>query len=83
MITFIDSDDVFISPLALESLLKAVDNNVIEVQGTFFQEVVGHPQIRLMPRKDIGHPWVFGRMYNVDFLKQNDIKFTELRAMED
>lgn len=82
-ITWIDSDDVFMSPLAIESLIKGIQQNVIEVQGTFFQEVVGHPQVRLAPRNDPGHPWVFGRLYNVQFLKQNDIKFTELRAMED
>lgn len=82
-ITFIDSDDVFFGPLALESLVKGSGQNVIEVQGIFFQEITGHPQMRLAPRNDPGHPWVFGRMYDVNFLKQNKIKFTELRAMED
>ena len=83
-ITFIDSDDVFFNPLAIESLMTGTVKNVIEVQGTFFQEIVGHPQgIRLMPRSDVGHPWVFGRLYNRHFLKQNDINFSELRAMED
>lgn len=82
-ITFIDSDDIFMSPLSLESLVKGIQQNVIEVQGPFFQEVIGHPQVRLAPRNDPGHPWVFGRLYNVQFLKENGIKFTELRAMED
>ena len=82
-ITFIDSDDVFFSPLALEMLAKGVTNNCIEVQGIFFQEVTEHPQVRLAPRNDPGHPWVFGRLYNIPFLKENKIGFTELRAMED
>lgn len=82
-ITFIDSDDVFFSPIALETLVRGITQNCIEVQGTFFQEVTEHPQVRLAPRNDPGHPWVFGRMYNVKFLKENNIKFTELRAMED
>lgn len=82
-ITFIDSDDVFFSPLTLETFVKGITRNCIEVQGPFFQEVTEHPQIRLAPRNDPGHPWVFGRMYNVNFLKENKIKFTELRAMED
>lgn len=82
-ITFIDSDDVFFSPLALEILVKGITQNCIEVQAPFFQEVTEHPQVRLAPRNDVGHPWVFGRMYNVRFLKENKIKFTELRAMED
>ena len=83
-ITFIDADDVFFTPFAIESLLNAVQPNIIEVQGVFFQEVVNHPQgMRMAPRNDLGHPWVFGRLYNVQFLRQNGIAFSELRAMED
>lgn len=85
-ITFIDADDVFFTPFALEQLYKGIQPNVIEVQGTFLQEIEdkNNPQIpRMMPRNDVGHPWVFGRLYNTQFLKANDIKFSELRAMED
>lgn len=84
-ITFIDADDVFMTPFALESLLAGVVKaEVVEVQAPFCQEVVGHPKgIRMVPRNDVGHPWVFGRMYNVNFLKKNEIGFTKLRAMED
>ena len=85
-ITFIDADDVFFTPFAIEMLMMAIQPNVIEVQAPFLQEIEnkGNPQIpRFMPRNDIGHPWVFGRLYNVSFLKQNDIEFSELRAMED
>ena len=83
-ITFIDADDVFYTPLALETLMGGIVQNVIEVQGAFLQEVEKNPQgVRAMPRNDVGHPWVFGRLYNIQFLKQNDIKFSELRAMED
>lgn len=86
-ITFMDADDVFFNPFSLEALLKGstLQPNIIEVQGTFFQEVSEpNPQdIRMSPRNDVGHPWVFGRLYNVKFLRDNDIKFSELRAMED
>lgn len=84
-ITFIDADDVFYTPFSLEQLTHGIQQNVIEVQGVFFQEVDGkNPQgIRAVPQENPGHPWVFGRMYNTKFLKQNEIKFTELRAMED
>lgn len=83
-ITWIDADDVFFTPLALESLARGIAQNVIEVQGTFFQEVDSNlSEVRLMPRNDVGHPWVFGRLYNVDFLRQSKIGFSELRAMED
>lgn len=86
-ITFMDADDVFIGPFALESLLKGAEEapNTIECQGAFFQEITQeNPQgIRMMPRNDAGHPWVFGRLYNVKFLRENEIEFSKLRAMED
>ena len=83
-ITFIDADDVFIGPLALEGLTKVIQPNVIEVQGIFYQEIQDHPQgLRLMPQENPYHPWVFGRLYNVKFLRDNKIEFSELRAMED
>ena len=94
-----DADDVLVNPFALEELYNNITPNCIEVQGPFFQEVEegnlnsaqkmqliqngqGIPP-RSMPRNDIGHPWVFGRLYNVKFLRQQGIKFSKLRAMED
>ena len=82
-ITFIDADDVFYTPFALETMAKGIAPNVIEVQATFLQEIENNPQIRAFPMENIGHPWVFGRLYNTRFLKQNEIRFSELRAMED
>lgn len=98
-ITFIDADDVFIGPFSLESLYNNITPNCIEVQGPFYQEIpegnitamervqlmnMGQqPPGRMMPRNDIEHPWVFGRLYNVNFLRQQNIKFSSLRAMED
>lgn len=84
-ITWIDADDVFIHPMSIESLKMAIQPNVVEVQGAFFQEVdANNPMgVRLVPRNDAGHPWVFGRLYNVKFLKDSSIGFTSLRAMED
>ena len=83
-ITFIDADDVFYTPLALETLISGITPDTIEVQGAFLQEVEKNPKgVRAVPRNDVGHPWVFGRLYNTKFLKQNDIEFSELRAMED
>lgn len=81
-ITFIDADDVFYTPFSLEMLIRGIQPNVIEVQGIFMQEVEDNPQgMKFVPRNDVGHPWVFGRLYNVPFLKANDIKFNELRAI--
>lgn len=98
-ITFIDADDVFINPFALEFLYNNITPNCVEVQGAFYQEVAegnigaavktqliqNNQPIppRMMPRNDIGHPWVFGRLYNVQFLRAQGIGFSRLRAMED
>lgn len=85
-VTFIDADDVFINPVAIEKLIINTNiPNCIEVQGPFFQEIVDptNPNNRMLQRNDVTHPWVFGRAYNVRFLKENDIKFGQLRAMED
>ena len=98
-ITFMDADDVLMSPFALEELYNNITPNCIEVQGPFYQEVsegnlnsAQKMQLmqngqevppRIMPRNDIGHPWVFGRLYRVSFLRQQGISFSKLRAMED
>lgn len=83
-ITFIDADDVFFTPFALETLANGIQPNVVEVQGVFLQEIDPNPQgVRMMPHGDASHPWVFGRLYNVPFLKANNICFSDLRAMED
>jgi len=83
-ITWIDADDVFFTAFSLEYLKGGIATDVVEVQGIFYQEITNHPKgVRTVPRNDMFHPWVFGRMYRVEFLKQMDIKFSELRAMED
>lgn len=98
-ITFMDADDVLMSPFALEDLYNNITPNCVEVQGPFYQEVQegnlnaaqrmqliqNGQQVppRMMPRNDTTHPWVFGRLYNVNFLRQQGIRFSKLRAMED
>ena len=98
-ITFIDADDVFFNPFSLETLKNNITPNCVEVQGAFLQEykegninILQKEQIlqsggqippRFTARTDVTHPWVFGRLYNVSFLKNNDIGFSNLRAMED
>ena len=82
-VTFIDADDMFANPFALQSLRNALEQNVIEVQGIFAQAAELNNQFRFIPHAEPTHPWVFGRLYSVDFLRQNKISFSELRAMED
>jgi len=83
-VTFIDADDQFAGPFALEQLFHGIEPNTIEVQGQFAQ-VCPFPNQRtqFILHGEPTHPWVFGRLYNVDFLRQNKVAFSELRAMED
>ena len=82
-IIWADADDVFFTPFALEYLKTGIMQDVIEVQGIFYQELVDNPKARTVPKNDPFHPWMFSRIYNVKFLRDMDIKFTELRANED
>ena len=82
-ITFIDADDIFVSAFALENLYRNIDQASIEVMGTFLQEVTDNPSIRAISINHATHPWVFGRLYYVRFLRDNNVRFSELRAMED
>lgn len=83
-ITFIDADDVFYTPYAIENMLyKTMQQNVVQVQSVFAQPIKTPNGIQFYPHTDIGHPWCFARLTNVKFLQQNEIDFGTLRAMED
>lgn len=85
-IIFIDANDILMSPFALESLYNEVerDEKIIEVQGLFYQEIEkGKGPSRLLPITNINHPSCSGRLYNVKFLRDYNIRFSGLRAMED
>lgn len=83
-ITFIDADDIFFTPFAIEQLVKGFDvkdRPIVEVYSPFLQ--FAKEVNALVPMNDPSSPWVFGKMYSVQFLKEMDIHFSELRAMED
>lgn len=82
-ITFIDADDIFLTPFSIENLYKGIEANCIEVMGIFLQEVDDNPNVRVIRMDNETHPWVFGRLYNTQFLRGNGVRFSELRAMED
>lgn len=86
VITFIDADDVL---LDVDSLYRLVtpfeqDKTVHAVFSPFLQEVKDPNNNRgYVVNNDPNSPWVFGKMYNLKFLKEMGIGFSELRAMED
>lgn len=95
-ITFIDADDT-VTPYMIELLLSNINNPTIVVsQAAFLQPMRNQPRmtpqgpnmrdiapLQFMPRNDIQHPWVFGRLYSVKYLKDNGFDFSSLRQMED
>ena len=94
-ITFIDADDVLM-PHAIELLCAAIRPTTVVSQAPFLSPMRNMPKMtpqgpkhdEILPlqfnaRNDITHPWVFGRLYNVKYLKDNKFNFSELRQMED
>lgn len=87
-VTFIDADDVLFDSYSLYKLQNAVMKtpNCIESMGIFLSPVPTPDGIQFIPRggqNDVWHPWVFGRMYVTQFLKDNGLKLHHIRAMED
>ena len=87
-VTFIDADDVLFDSYSLYKLQNAIMKtpNCIESMGVFLSPVQTPDGIQFMPRggqNDVWHPWVFGRMYVTQFLKDNGLQLHHIRAMED
>lgn len=86
-ITFMDADDMLADPFTIESLMKGFESNdIVEIFAPFLQVGSLNENNERMNRleNNPGHPWVFGRVYRVKFLRENNIRFPEkLRAMED
>ena len=82
-ITWMDADDILFTPYSLEYLKDGIGHQVIEVQGIFYQQITDNPKVKTVPKNDYFQPWVFSRLYNVKFLRDNEIRFSDLRANED
>ena len=83
-IMFMDADDCLYSPYAVETLYRGITNpTVIQSQGIFVQECTNNNQHTLVPQRNPNHPWSFGRLTNLAFLKQMGIDFGKLPNMED
>ena len=84
-IMFMDADDVLYSPYAVEQLYRGVTAapNIVQSQGIFLQTAKVNGETRLIPQQNPNHPWSFGRLTNLSFLKNNKIDFGLLPNMED
>ena len=78
-ITFIDSDDIFMTPNAISTCMRlAKENNADIVVCDFNEEMTDGAYTHI---KD--QTFMHGKMYRTAFIKENDIRFNESRTNED
>ena len=79
-IVFLDSDDIFSTPYALESLYKRINNSSYDVVISNFLEEVGDD--RYIPHFN-DNIWNHGKIYRRSYIQDNNIRFTDERSNED
>lgn len=78
-IIFIDSDDIFYDENSVSLLYKKInDTNVDLVISNFIYKKNGINRV-----EEKSTVWLHGKIYKRDFLKDNNIRFSELRTNED
>lgn len=76
-IMFCDCDDRFISAYALHLYMKAIKQAMFDiVKSPFLEDQVIDGELKLI-RHDQDITFIHGKLYRVDFLKDNDLRFNE------
>lgn len=76
-IMFCDCDDRFISAYAIHLFLKAIKQSMFDIVKTpFLEDQVIDGELKLI-RHDQDITFIHGKLYRVDFLKDNDLRFDE------
>lgn len=75
-VMFCDCDDRFISAYALHLYIKATKNLYDVIKSPFVEDQVIDGELKLI-RHDNDITFIHGKLYKVDFLKDNDIRFDE------
>ena len=78
-VSFIDSDDTYLSSLSLYYQHKHFEDNIALVSSNFLEEKRDHDLY--LREKDM--VWMHGKMYRRSFLNKYDIRFNDSRANED
>lgn len=81
-ITFIDADDIYLDMMFAQGTVDFLDNvpNCTNVNVNFLEQSSQKNRYTNHSQDTI---WVFGKVYRVDFLKKNNITFSDLRSNED
>ena len=77
-ITFIDADDCFNTPYAVQLLYDSITDNYDFVISRFAKEL--EDGVEIIPSN---YTWMHGKMINRNFLVKNDIRFNNTRVNED
>jgi len=75
-VMFCDCDDRFISAYALHLYIKATKNLYDVIKSPFVEDQVVDGELKLI-RHDNDITFIHGKLYRVDFLKDNNIRFDE------
>ena len=78
-IVFIDSDDVFYTPIALKSMYEKIKENDSDVLVCSFLEQTNDDYV--LHTED--YTWLHGKMYKRSFIKDKGVKFNETYSNED
>ena len=79
-VMFMDADDVFLTPKAVELLYNAIiEKKAHVVTGSFLEETKEGKIVR----HEVDLVWVFAKIYSREFLNRKKITFNNSRANED
>lgn len=80
---FVDVDDLLADPFAIEFLLFDIKEGTVGVQSYFVDVSKKGNKYYFVKEMNVQHPWVFSRLYDISFLREHNIRFSDLRACED
>ena len=82
-IVFLDADDMFYHPFALETMLMAIESNPgCPLAAGNFVEIIRNPGLQMVKHKD-NSVWLFGKIYGREYLVKHNIHFPSYNANED
>ena len=80
-VMYMDSDDTFQNPFAVEELYEAIEKGKFDAVNSVFLEQVGN--LIFFPHNNNDWIWVFGKIYRRSFLEKHNIEMNDSRANED
>lgn len=80
-IMYMDADDTFQNPFAVQELYEAIESNKLDAVNSIFLEQLD--VLDFLPHNNNDWIWMFGKIYRRSFLEKNNIEMNDSRANED